>query len=136
MDRHLVLAHELDAAWIIALWLAIHGGDPAPIEISQTQAEAVSASIVAALSPAQGGYIGAASESLSLERLQSRLKEFNVKVTQGRQATGGEYATQAMESQGAISPELIIPLEYCFEFGGKTYCVTIQRRRPFKVQNE
>ena len=25
-----VFAHELDAAWIIALWKAIHGGDPAP----------------------------------------------------------------------------------------------------------
>ena len=26
----LTRAHQLDPAWIIALWLAIHGGDPAP----------------------------------------------------------------------------------------------------------
>ena len=37
-EREIVLAHEPDAAWIIALWKAIHGGDPAP-EISAQRAE-------------------------------------------------------------------------------------------------
>lgn len=31
-------AHQLDPAWIIALWLAIHGGDPAPEGPIGTQA--------------------------------------------------------------------------------------------------
>jgi hypothetical protein len=36
----LVLAHELDVAWIIALWLAVHHGDPYPEGISKaTQSE-------------------------------------------------------------------------------------------------
>ena len=32
---NLVLAHELDPVWLIALWLAIHGGDPVPQTIEQ-----------------------------------------------------------------------------------------------------
>jgi hypothetical protein len=37
---HIVLAHELDVAWIIALWLAFHDGDPVPEGISKaTQSE-------------------------------------------------------------------------------------------------
>ena len=32
---NLVLAHELDPAWLIALWLAVHGGDPVPQTIEQ-----------------------------------------------------------------------------------------------------
>ena len=31
----LILAHELDPAWLIALWFAIHGGDPAPQVINE-----------------------------------------------------------------------------------------------------
>ena len=40
MDEKLILAHEVDVAWLITLWLAIHGGDPAPDYIkidAQTQ---------------------------------------------------------------------------------------------------
>ena len=33
-EKELVLAHEPDAAWIIALWKAIHTGDPAPEEVA------------------------------------------------------------------------------------------------------
>jgi hypothetical protein len=37
---HTVFAHELDLAWIIALWLAVHHGDPVPEGISKaTQSE-------------------------------------------------------------------------------------------------
>ena len=28
--KEIVAIHEKDPGWIIALWLAIHGGDPAP----------------------------------------------------------------------------------------------------------
>jgi len=31
--REIVLARELDAAWIIALWKAIHGGDGGPEQL-------------------------------------------------------------------------------------------------------
>ena len=36
-EKELYFAHSLDVAWIIALWLRIHGGDPAPdAQISET----------------------------------------------------------------------------------------------------
>jgi hypothetical protein len=41
------LTYELDAAWIIALWLAIHGGHPAP--------EIAAAEAIAALAPYLSG---------------------------------------------------------------------------------
>jgi hypothetical protein len=28
--EEIILAHEPDIAWLVALWIAIHGGDPAP----------------------------------------------------------------------------------------------------------
>jgi hypothetical protein len=43
----ILLAHVNDAEWIIALWLAIHGGDPAP--------ERVAAQAIAALAPLAAG---------------------------------------------------------------------------------
>jgi hypothetical protein len=33
------LAHERDAAWLIQLWLMIHGGDPGPVELGGTAKE-------------------------------------------------------------------------------------------------
>jgi hypothetical protein len=52
------LAFDLDAAWIIALWLAIHGGHPAP--------EAAAAQAIADLAP----YLGGAESSLFFSQLQ------------------------------------------------------------------
>jgi hypothetical protein len=40
--------HRNDPQWIIALWLAIHGGDPAP-EISLDKARTLSTDIIRAL---------------------------------------------------------------------------------------
>jgi hypothetical protein len=37
------LAHELDAAWILAIWKAIHGSDLSPVQIA-TEAIAALAS--------------------------------------------------------------------------------------------
>ncbi len=46
--KPIVAIHRNDPAWIIALWLAIHGGDPGP-EISVEKARAASAEIIRAL---------------------------------------------------------------------------------------
>jgi hypothetical protein len=45
------LAHDLDAGWLIALWLLIHGGDPAPEGFENRQASigTVAASAIASL---------------------------------------------------------------------------------------
>jgi HPt (histidine-containing phosphotransfer) domain-containing protein len=56
--QNIVLAHERDAAWIIALWKAIHGGDPAP--------EIVAAQAIASLAQ----YLHGAANSLSFSQLE------------------------------------------------------------------
>ena len=39
MSYEIEFAHELDISWLIALWFAIHGGDPSPeggvLEVSE-----------------------------------------------------------------------------------------------------
>jgi hypothetical protein len=46
--KSIVAIHRNDPQWIIALWLAIHGGDPAP-EISAQKASSVAAEAIRAL---------------------------------------------------------------------------------------
>ncbi len=50
--RPITAIHTNDPAWIIALWLAIHGGDPAPDQhgaISAEKAKIAAASAIRAL---------------------------------------------------------------------------------------
>lgn len=46
--RPIVATHKKDIEWIISLWLAIHGGDPAP-EITAKQAEVAAADVIRGL---------------------------------------------------------------------------------------
>jgi hypothetical protein len=46
--RPITAVHAKDPAWIIALWIAIHGGDPAP-EISAKKANEAAMAIIRAL---------------------------------------------------------------------------------------
>lgn len=46
--RPIVATHKNDIEWIISLWLAIHGGDPAP-EISAHKAELAATEVIRAL---------------------------------------------------------------------------------------
>ena len=41
------LAHELDAAWIIAIWKSIHGGDPSPEQVAIQAIAALSTRLAA-----------------------------------------------------------------------------------------
>ena len=47
--KPIVATHKRDIEWIISLWLAIHGGDPAP-EISAAKAELAATEIIHGLS--------------------------------------------------------------------------------------
>lgn len=72
------LAHLDDVAWLIALWLAIHGGDPGPdpVQIDETTVLAA-ATLVSSLST---GY-AAAPEPASFDVLGERLqRHFGVEV--------------------------------------------------------
>lgn len=102
----LTLAHELDAAWIIALWKAIHGGDPSP--------ERIAAQAIAALAP----YAAGVQSSLTFAQLQKQLAAANITVTEKEVETAGKTET---------TRELRRPLvhQYCFKFGGETICIQL-----------
>src|SRR5690349_17035449 len=93
-EREIVLAHEPDAAWIIALWKAIHGGDPAP--------ETVAAGVIAAMAP----YLKQFGETFSAKQLETGFNGLGVQVTQPHVEA---LAQPAIEVQRP-------PRQYCFKF--------------------
>ena len=62
--RQIVGVHVKDIEWMIALWFAIHGGDPAPEHLSPTQAQTAAAGLIRAaaahLDPAKAKAVTAA----------------------------------------------------------------------------
>ncbi|HEY3734989.1 MAG TPA: hypothetical protein VGL63_13850 [Streptosporangiaceae bacterium] len=75
---------QRDGAALIALWLAIHGGDPAPIQISPATA-LLAAALVAQL----GEEAGEIARPLSAERLSRRMAPFGLRVeTRDFEASG------------------------------------------------
>jgi hypothetical protein len=46
--KPIVATHKKDIEWIISLWLAIHGGDPAP-EVSAQRAEVAATEVIRGL---------------------------------------------------------------------------------------
>jgi hypothetical protein len=100
------LAHELDAAWIIALWKAIHGGDGGP--------ELVAAQAIAALAP----YAARTESTLTFAQLQKRLGAASIAVTeQDAEKAGKTEATRELRRP--------INHQYCFKFGGETICIQL-----------
>lgn len=100
------LAHELDAAWIIALWKAIHGGDGGP--------ELVAAQAIAALAP----YAARTESTITFAHLQKQLGAANITVTEHDVETAGK-AEAARELRRPIVHQ------YCFKFGGETICIQL-----------
>jgi hypothetical protein len=70
------LAHELDVAWTIALWLAIHGGEPAP--------ETAAAQAVAALAP----YLSGAAYSAAVSELETEFATLGIQAAGRTEETG------------------------------------------------
>lgn len=62
--RQIVGIHVKDIEWIIALWFAIHGGDPAPEHLTPAQTQAAVAGLIRAaaahLGPAKAKAVVAA----------------------------------------------------------------------------
>jgi hypothetical protein len=110
--REIYLAHELDAAWIIALWKAIHGGDPSP--------EAVAAEAIAALAQ----YLRGAEYSFSFQQLEKQFANLGVQVTEHSEAAGANAASQAAGAKALAEREFRIH-QYCFKFKGQTICAEL-----------
>ena len=104
------LAHELDAAWIIALWKAIHGGDPAPEQIAAEAIAALSGTLT---------HAGASASESSFAELQTRLKEIGVDLQ--RHMEGNQEA--------ALSADSPVARTYCILYKGQRICITLPR--PF-----
>ena len=123
--RNLTLAHRLDIAWIIALWKAIHGGDPAPdgpIAVDERTAELVSR-LVDHLTQTQLGK-GAQAAELSAPILQQRAASLGIRVSGG--AFGEALALQAF-SQPDEPGGYIRSRMYCFQFEGEVICIELPR---------
>lgn len=77
-----MLARELEVTSIIALWLAIHGGDPPE---NQDEVAAVAGEIIANLAAVAFGQGG----EVSVDTVVSRLAQLNVRVQQGGNGASG-----------------------------------------------
>jgi hypothetical protein len=77
------LAHEPDVAWIIALWKAIHGGDPSPEATADESSALMAAALASHLEEIEG-----ASTKTSFERVQKGLGK-----PRGHRATGRAHRT-------------------------------------------
>ncbi|MEV4561776.1 hypothetical protein AB0K51_33015 [Kitasatospora sp. NPDC049285] len=108
--------HELDVAWIIALWKAIHGGDPAPdVEGTTVLAAAALASQLAATHR---------TSSLTFDQLQQRLGEVGIEVSRGDAPKVEARHTEEPQSLPATR-------QYCFRYNGERYCVDVPRPKTF-----
>lgn len=111
--RPIYLAHELDAAWIIALWLAIHGGDPAP--------EVIAAQAIAALAQ----YVnGTRQQAFTLEEMKVQFAKLGVVVTEREKEAAGSMKPQLLMSEDNDNREFRIH-QYCFKFEGSTICTEL-----------
>lgn len=100
-EKEIVLAHEPDAAWIMALYKAIHGGDPPP--------ETVAASVIGTMAP----YLKGFGQAFTTQQMEAGFESLGVKVTQS--------SVEAREVSAHLRP----PRQYCFKFQGKTICIIL-----------
>jgi hypothetical protein len=108
--RPMYIAHELDAAWIIDLWHAIHGGDPA--------LQVIAAQAVAALAQ----YVnGTRQETFTFEQLKAQFARLGVVVTEHEKEVESPIGQQL---QLKADREHRV-YQYCFKFEGSTICTEL-----------
>ncbi|HTZ80316.1 MAG TPA: hypothetical protein VMC10_20575 [Stellaceae bacterium] len=107
----ITLAHIPDAAWIIALYKAIHGGDPAPDQ--QTVAVQIGGEMMSLLA-------GKASATVSVSALERTFKTLGMTVTASEVETRGA-TTEALTPihQGTQTIRL------CFGVGTGRQCIDV-----------
>jgi hypothetical protein len=133
------LTHERDAAWLIALYLAIHGGDPAPKEgvVAHELQQGAALSAIAALSEALDEKTRAAVlHTLAPIRKQFPLKSVDAKVAGERLEAMGinftEYAGEQAHAASATAANVTVtagvqpPRPRCIRLPGQITCVVIR----------
>jgi len=111
--REIYLAHELDAAWIIALWKAIHGGDGGPEQIT---AQAIAALAQYVTTPAR--------TSFSFAELKAQFAKLGVQATEGAEESAAAGAKPQLAMSAGGEHEFRIH-RYCFKFKGETFCTEL-----------
>lgn len=119
MLKQLRFSHELDAAWIIALWKAIHGGDPTP--------EQIAAQAIAALATQLSPRTPIPAREEGFEQLKSRLAAVGLQISEhaiaAPAAPAGAVGT-AVEAD-AIRPPQTRVTRYCFHTPQGQVCAEI-----------
>jgi hypothetical protein len=110
--RPIYPAHELDVAWIIALWIAIHGGDSSP--------EVAAARAVAALAQ----YGNGTAQAFALEELKAHFGRLGVTVTERDKHQASSPSPQPQKMNDGEAREFLIH-RYCFKFEGATICTEL-----------
>jgi hypothetical protein len=103
--------HIPDAAWIIALWKAIHGGDPSN--------ERVAAMAIASLA----NYVDAGSAELSMNAMQKSLKPLGISVTIGEAESAGSSAKGGTKTMALVANPGRPNMPFCFHWAGQTICI-------------
>jgi hypothetical protein len=140
------LTPERDAAWLIALYLAVHSGDPAPKEgevIARDLQVGGALSAIAALSEALDEKArGAVLNVLAPLQKQYPMKIVDAQVAVERLATMGiriteyvgEQATAANVAEGVQPANADEKFQrsrfYCFRFRGQSFCWEIPSPDP------
>lgn len=118
------LARELDAAWIIALWKAVHGGDPSP--------ETVATEAIAALAQ----YLSGAKYSISFPQMEKEFAYLGIQVTESNEIAGsakGNGSVAKSKEEGQLLRQ------YRFQIGQQVICVQLpkclnQSQKPREIE--
>jgi hypothetical protein len=118
------LAHELDASWIIALFKAIHGGDPSPDQQTVHLSEKTVEMVAALTEHLRETGVVRQTQALTLATLQERLKPFGIEVMEGETAPAKEEL-RAARFGTPDEPQHQPP--WCFVFHGQRICINRPR---------
>jgi len=123
---------QIEAEAIISLWLAIHGGDPAPDGISQEVAGNAAWQIIGALAAYNGGVIAASKESALTTKILQNLDRVNLKFSlrdgsKIQEVTAKDSDILLRVGEGDQPPPTRC---YCFSYQGSSYCYCY-KLRPF-----
>lgn len=133
------LTPERDAAWLIALYLAVHGGDPAPKEgeVGRNLQQGGALRAIAALSEALDEKArDAVLNVLAPLQKQYPMKSVDAKVAGGRLEAMGIHLTEYAGKQATAANVANVAEEfrrtrfYCFRFRGDSFCYKIPSPDP------
>ena len=136
--KSIVAAHERDAAWLVALYLAVYGGDPTPkggTLIAQELREAAALNAIAALSLALDGKAKqAVQQAITPLKQQREMLHVDAKVAGERLESFGIHEEHDAHSYhaGTTEASTIRPSRppYCIVFHGVHYCVPLPSPGP------